>query len=245
MEDPTAHLSTDLGKAIWYLRNSIQLFCLQHDYLEHAANVAIDKRIQENIEKSKTGEKPDMSVREVDELQAYKDEFCDELRGALSKGFDHGQDMPSCKRFIQSIELRHVVGVVPDFKTFIFDALVELETLLVAVERLGASSAEEAKDVKPFHASDRESGKPDLQMNQGVKDVLKTFVGLPKEDQCDISLQLFLEDTPEADAKSMMTHLGIGHKRLSDLPTYQKRLAKESRSAVNLRDSDGVFSNNN
>ncbi len=156
MEDPTAHLSTDLGKAIWYLQNSLRLLDFSHEFSLYQVNAAIDNRIKENLEKKSRGEPPNTDTPpEIINLQKYEKEICDEIRGALFVGHRRSIELPSCKRLALSIESRHVSGT-PDFRTFIFDALTELETLLVAVESLGASSADElisadeAGDVKPL-----------------------------------------------------------------------------------------------
>lgn len=214
-----------LADAICDMRNRIELFCLQHDFLTHTANAAIDKRIEENRERCKRGESPKLSVAEIDELHAYEDSICLALRDVLVIGANHGKEMLCCNKFIQSIELRHCVEGI-DFKPYVFDSLIELESLLVAV--------------KTKQETDGQS-----QLPQGMKDVLKTFTNMSPDDQLDMRLQLFLEDNPDATVKNMKTHLTIGYDRLIGLPTYKKRNAKESRSAVSLGNAEGVFSSDN
>ena len=64
---------------------------------------------------------------------------------------------------------------------------------------------------------------PSMQVVEGIpsgmKDILKTFTGMPEENQNDMKLNLFLESSPQATAKHMMDHLHIGHKKLRELPT--------------------------
>ena len=145
-EDYLSHLETDIGKGIWYLQNSLRLLDFSHDLRLHEANVALDNLIQVNIGKRERGEQIKELQRgwllpEFDELNRYEKELCDELRGALFIGLERAIDMPSCKRLVLSIDSRHVAGT-PDFRTFIFDALVELETLLVAVESVTEPKAD-------------------------------------------------------------------------------------------------------
>jgi hypothetical protein len=205
--------------AITDLKDRVRNLGLSRDNLIYRIHIARQKRDEENWQKQLRGEQPDHSpIREREEFLEYERQICADLREVLVLG---GIPMPSCTRLIVTIEMG---SPKVDFKSLSLDALVELESLRVAV--------------KEKRESHRQS-----QVPEGMKDIVKTFINLPPEQQLDMRLQLLLEEIPHATAKDMMSNLGIGFDKLKDLPTYQKHNAKgNSRSVVKLRDAQGIFS---
>lgn len=125
-------------KAIELLKNSLNLLDLRLNVMEHEFNQEVEATIKRN---KRSKGKPSIALASWDEMQKYKDDLRDELRGAVVLGSEHGIELNVCRKL--SVALDSGNDPIP----FVFDADVELEKL---IEKIINPNTKPASD--PFEA---------------------------------------------------------------------------------------------
>ena len=120
--------SKELLLALEYLRRELGLFSLKWDMFEHEFN----QEVAETIKKAKrTKRKPGVELASWTAWHEYNQELRADLIEAARLGTKHGMDLPAIRNLAVALEGGFDM---PKSIQFVFDAKVEIERLIEAVQ---------------------------------------------------------------------------------------------------------------